>query len=221
MMMQTVTLLVLTSAAAFQSTMVVRTPVRGLRATEPMPVPEEPMAVPEERVVEEFDVRTMPGVTAPLGFFDPLGLSKNLSEKRVKYFREAELKHGRVAMLAALGFPIAEKFHPLFGGHIDVPSYAAYQATPLQTFWPVVVLYVGFVEIFSVLTFDSPFDGAFWTIKASHTPGDFDFDPLDQKPADPKAYADLQNKELNNGRLAMIAIAGMVAQELATGKALF
>jgi len=31
----------------------------------------------------------------------------------------------------------------------------------------------------------------------------------------------MQNKELNNGRLAMLAAAGMIAQELATGKKLF
>jgi hypothetical protein len=30
-----------------------------------------------------------------------------------------------------------------------------------------------------------------------------------------------ENKELNNGRLAMIAVAGMVAQELVDGKAVF
>mgnify|MGYP004411946633 CR=1 FL=1 len=43
-------------------------------------------------------------------------------------------------MLAALGFPLAEQFHPLFGGSIDVPSYIAFQETPLQTFWPAVIL---------------------------------------------------------------------------------
>ena len=31
----------------------------------------------------------------------------------------------------------------------------------------------------------------------------------------------MQTKELNNGRLAMIAVAGMVGQELATGGKLF
>merc|ERR1711924_120446 len=83
-----------------------------------------------------------------------------VTEKRAKYFRECELKHGRVAMLAAFGFPVAEHFHPLFGGNIDVPSYVAYQQTPLQTFWPVVLLYVGIVEIFSVFTFENPFGKA-------------------------------------------------------------
>ena len=31
----------------------------------------------------------------------------------------------------------------------------------------------------------------------------------------------MQDKELNNGRLAMIAVAGMTAQELVTGATLF
>ena len=31
-------------------------------------------------------------------------------------YREAELKHGRVAMLAAWGMITADKYHPLFGG---------------------------------------------------------------------------------------------------------
>ena len=53
----------------------------------------------------------------------------------VRFLREVELKHCRVAMLAALGFLVGENFHPLFGGAIDVPSYIAFQETPLQTFW--------------------------------------------------------------------------------------
>ena len=40
-------------------------------------------------------------------------------------------------------------------------------------------------------------------------------------PTDPAGRIDMQTKELNNGRVAMIAIAGMVAQELATGAKLF
>jgi hypothetical protein len=73
-----------------------------------------------------FSCEDMPGISAPLGFFDPAGFSDGATEGRVKFFREVELKHGRVAMLAALGFPLAENFHPLFGGEIDVPSYGAH-----------------------------------------------------------------------------------------------
>ena len=55
-------------------------------------------------------VLQMPGIVAPTGFFDPAGLSRMKTTAQLKYAREAELKHGRVAMLAALGFPFAEEF---------------------------------------------------------------------------------------------------------------
>ena len=41
------------------------------------------------------------------------------------------------------------------------------------------------------------------------------------KPTDPAELLAMQNKELNNGRLAMIAIAGMIVQEGVTGSKLF
>lgn len=34
-------------------------------------------------------------------------------------FREAELKHGRVAMLASAGMITADKFHPLYDGKLS------------------------------------------------------------------------------------------------------
>jgi len=56
---------------------------------------------------------TLPGVCAPFGFFDPLDLvPKDQSE--ILMWREAELTHGRVSMMAAVGFLVQEKFHPIF-----------------------------------------------------------------------------------------------------------
>merc|ERR1719331_3458816 len=98
----------------------------------------------------------MPGVIEPLGFFDPLGLSAEIPEGRLLFFREVELKHGRVAMLASLGILVGEHFHPMFGGKIDVPAIFAFQQTPLQTFWPAVVAAIAIPEIFSVFTFENP-----------------------------------------------------------------
>jgi light-harvesting complex I chlorophyll a/b binding protein 1 len=63
--------------------------------------------------------------------------------------------------------------------------------------------------------------GSTWEIRADHEPGDLGFDPLGLKPTDPAELKEMQTKELNNGRLAMIAAAGMIAQELATGNKLF
>merc|ERR1711968_345510 len=163
------------------------------------------------------------------GFWDPLGFcsDEKLTEGKLKFYRECELKHGRVGMLAALGFPLGEVFHPLFGGNIDEPSYLAFQQTPLETFWPVVVIAIAIPEIYSVFTFRDPASenqvGAQvnWEIRSDHFPGDFGFDPLGLKPTDPAELVEMQTKELNNGRLAMIAAAGMIMQELATGNKLF
>merc|ERR1719326_657870 len=167
--------------------------------------------------------KTLPGVTPPLGFFDPLGCcsSENITEGKIKFYREVELKHGRVSMLASFGFVFAEFFHPFFGGKINVPSVVAFQATPLQKFWPWVLLPIGIIEVLSIFTFESPAGGQLWAIRSDYESGDLGFDPLGLKPRDPYEYRVMQDKELNNGRLAMIGIAGMVAQELATGKKLF
>merc|ERR1712037_228499 len=40
---------------------------------------------------------------APLGFFDPLGFTKVGDKEGFNNLRAAEIKHGRVAMMAALG----------------------------------------------------------------------------------------------------------------------
>merc|ERR1719506_2412552 len=76
----------------------------------------------------ETYAKSLPGVTAPLGFFDPMGFcsAEDITEGKIKFYREVELKHGRVGMLAALGFLVGENFHPLFGGDIDVPAYLAF-----------------------------------------------------------------------------------------------
>eukprot|EP00746_Dinoflagellata_sp_MGD_P077471 gnl/MRDRNA2_/MRDRNA2_31080_c0_seq1.p1 gnl/MRDRNA2_/MRDRNA2_31080_c0~~gnl/MRDRNA2_/MRDRNA2_31080_c0_seq1.p1 ORF type:complete len:308 (+),score=63.63 gnl/MRDRNA2_/MRDRNA2_31080_c0_seq1:92-1015(+) len=163
------------------------------------------------------------GAVPPFGFWDPLGLSTNLPEGRLLFYREAELKHGRVCMVASLGFLVAERFHPLFGGTIDVPSYVAFQATPLQAFWIAVAAAIAIPEaVYSVPTFDAPVDDGTYkdtdtfSMKTDRIPGDLGYDPLGLKPKDAQGFLDMQNKEINNGRLAMIGIAGMIAQELVT-----
>merc|ERR1712182_21089 len=102
--------------------------------------------------------KSLPGVTGPLGFFDPLGFcsADDVTEGKIKFYREVELSTGMLGMLASLGFLVGENFHPLFGGDIDVPAYLAFQQTPLQTFWPAVVVAIAIPEVFSVFTFETP-----------------------------------------------------------------
>ena len=60
--------------------------------------------------------------------------------------------------------------------------------------------------------------GPLFTLRENYYPGDLGFDPLGLKPQDAAGFANMQAKELSNGRLAMLAAAGFMAQELATGK---
>lgn len=60
------------------------------------------------------------GVVQPTGFFDPLGLSRNIDQQTFEDYRAAELKHGRVAMLAVLGYVVPEVFR--FPGEIGKSS---------------------------------------------------------------------------------------------------
>lgn len=169
-------------------------------------------------------VKTLPGVTAPFGFFDPLGLCPE-DRAEVLMWREAELNHGRVAMMAALGFFVQETgFHPIFP---DIGGPAAFMldkidSTPegaeevvLTLLTPIFIseirrAKVGWVEP-NFASGESQ-KATVRTLRDGYTPGDLGFDPLNLKPTAPAELLEMQNRELNNGRLAMIAAAGMVGQ---------
>merc|ERR1712151_75466 len=57
-----------------------------------------------------FDVEDQPGITAPLGFFDPAGFTNDITESRFNAYRRAEIKHGRVCMQASLGMIVSGNF---------------------------------------------------------------------------------------------------------------
>jgi hypothetical protein len=58
----------------------------------------------------EYDYSDALGVIAPTGFFDPLNLSSNIDQDTFDQYRTAELKHGRVAQLAVIGYIVPEFF---------------------------------------------------------------------------------------------------------------
>jgi Chlorophyll A-B binding protein len=100
-----------------------------------------------------YDAKTMPGNTGPLGFFDPLGLCPD-SEKKFKRYRESELKHGRVAMIAVLGVLVGESGFNFFGEDITGPAIFQYQqAEGYFTAWSYnVVGFTAVVEAFNIIT---------------------------------------------------------------------
>ena len=59
--------------------------------------------------------------------------------------------------------------------------------------------------------------GPLFSLRENYYPGDIGFGSA-VKPKDAKDFANMQTKELQNGRLAMLAAAGMCAQELVNGK---
>ncbi|CAM9286442.1 unnamed protein product [Ascophyllum nodosum] len=165
-------------------------------------------------------VKTLPG--APFGdgkIFDPLGLSDGAAPSDIKKWRDAEIKHGRVAMLAALGVLVAEEYHPLFMGPDYIgPAVDHFQEITYRfpAFWAIALLGMGIIEtntITKAFAKPSPVTGE-GGLKEDYSPGDLGFDPLGLKPQDEEELRVIQTKELNNGRLAMIGIAGMLVQEL-------
>merc|ERR1711966_388234 len=173
---------------------------------------------------------TLPGAIAPFDepFLDPLKFSEGADASRLLRYREAELTHGRVAMLATVGFIVGEQVEDssfLFDKYISGPAIGHFQqveeVAPL--FWETIALFVAVSETLRVQRgWADPYEGeeAYWALKEDYYPGDMKFAPLGLTPLTNEEFEDMQLKELSNGRLAMIAIAGMVAQELVDGKTL-
>ena len=160
----------------------------------------------------------LPGAIAPLGNFDPLGFTKDMNVDEIKRFREAEVTHGRVGKLAVLGYLVGENFHPLFNGLVTGPAntHLAQVQEVAPFFFAWLVGSIATAEFGrSVIGWVSPLKGIA-LLRRKYYPGDIGFDPLGLKPTDPTEFAKMQTKELNNGRLAMIAAIGMIAQEQVT-----
>ena len=171
-----------------------------------------------------FSLDTIPGALAPAGLFDPLGLGAKADEKTLKRYREAELTHGRVAMLATIGFLVGEAVEGssfLFDAQISGPAISHLAQVP-PVFWILLTTAIGAAEqkraeIGWVEPENVPVSQP-GLLRDSYIPGDLGFDPLGLKPSDPEELRILQTKELQNGQLAMLAAAGFMAQELTDGK---
>lgn len=167
-------------------------------------------------------IEDMAGGGAPFGIFDPVGFANDVTDLDLKKFQEAELKHGRICMLATIGIPLQEVFHPLFGGNIDGPAIFHFQKIQanLPIFWLVVTLAIGAVESITILRGWEPFPPKekVAELREDYVVGDLGFDPLGFTPSSPEEFKTIRTKELNNGRLAMIATIGMLGQELVTNK---
>lgn len=121
---------------------------------------------------------------------------------------------------AALGFIVGEQLEdfPLFfnfDGQIQGPAITHFSQVQ-QGFWEPLLIAIGLAESYRVsVGWATPTGTGFNALKDDYEMGNLGFDPLGLKPTDPEELKEMQTKELNNGRLAMIAIAGFVLQEVA------
>jgi len=170
------------------------------------------MVQAKKKAVSKGNEYGLPGVLPPLNWFDPVGFSTGIEKSKLLYYREAEIKHGRICMSATLGFLVGERYHPLYGGEIDSPSlFAVTDARIPKEFWAALIIAAGGVE---ALSFSKNSGGG--NLVEGVEPGDIGYDPLGLLPSDPDQLEEIQNKEILNGRFAMISLLGMVAEEFVT-----
>merc|ERR1712014_220048 len=89
----------------------------------------------------------------------------------------------------------------------------ALQSLELTYFWPAVLALSGFVELVAGFERFEVDESGEKVLKEGLIPGDIGYDPLGLKDTWSEEDA-IEAKELSNGRLAMIATLGMIAQEI-------
>lgn len=130
------------------------------------------------------------------------------------WMREAELKHARLAMLAAAGWPMAELINPLVATGGRAP--ALFNGQLVENLLPVAVLFGG-LAFLEVQTKGTSAGTAKKVVDYGEPQaGDYGFDPLaEYTQAFPTR--DMQLSEIKHGRAAMMGITGFAVQEFLWG----
>jgi len=181
-----------------------------------------------------------------VGYWDPLSIgddkttpsngfwSEYSNERKIAWFRQAEIKHGRVAMAAFVGYCVQANgghwFTKMTLGGADWPTGTPpeqWDALPQASKWQI-ILFVGVLELFDEAKqphytngrkpgqFPS-FDGTYIRENTVIAPLDL-FDPFGfSKKASPEKKARGLNVEINNGRLAMLAVFAFLSESKAPG----
>ena len=148
------------------------------------------------------------GATAPLGFFDPLGLVKDESQEKFDHLREVEIRHGRCAMLAVTGWLTTAAGVRLPGMEAAPFGFKALlmEGMPMDVRGtiPLTLMTVFFLTVFMQ---DSTGENAF--------PGDYRNGLIDfgWDKQTPEWQARKRAVELNNGRAAQMGILGIMVHE--------
>jgi hypothetical protein len=146
--------------------------------------------------------------------FDPFNFSSDAAA--LQWYRNAEVKHARLAMLAAAGWPLAELFHKNIASALDLnPLLVNQERVPSilngglshtsPAFWVAAIGAASIAEV--ILTAESS------SQSSKLNPGDLGFDPLGLGGKTDGQKHFMQEAELFNGRLGMLAITGFAIQE--------
>ena len=244
--MKLVLALCLTSASAFVAPAAQRAGV-SLGAEEeaaPAPAP-APVAAAAAVDLEAMAAELNPVVK----FWDPLGLAEKDfwsqgNAATVGFLRQAEIKHGRVAMFGFVGYLVhAQGVTWPFKMSLDGSSWPALGGDSVISLWDKlptaskwqIILFVGLLEFNDEWQYRGPAADAPATAKPKHymsggKPGDYPdfsgipwsplplYDPLGlNKKKSPEALAKSRLAEINNGRLAMIGLFGFLAESVVPG----
>merc|ERR1719478_74626 len=132
--------------------------------------------------------------------FDPLQIAD--TPEALAWYREAEIKHARLAMLAAFGWPVSEvlNFGKLLTNDGRAPSLLNGGLGEVNgVYWAAVV---GLAVYWESKGLDMQYGK-----KDTYLPGMLGFDPLgSDSPA-------MRNAEITNGRVAMLAITAFALEE--------
>ena len=157
--------------------------------------------------------------------FDPLGLAS--SPEQLLYYREAEVKHSRLAMLAAAGWPVSELLDRSIAKEIDadlgldltstldandrVPSLlngGMDHVSPV--FWGACLGLSAAIDLKGITNSRYSDDSSGGE---TYVPGDYGWDPLGLYPSDEDGRTRMQLAEIKHGRLSMVAVVAFAAQE--------
>eukprot|EP00429_Kryptoperidinium_foliaceum_P064389 CAMPEP_0176068252 /NCGR_PEP_ID=MMETSP0120_2-20121206/34069_1 /TAXON_ID=160619 /ORGANISM="Kryptoperidinium foliaceum, Strain CCMP 1326" /LENGTH=233 /DNA_ID=CAMNT_0017401871 /DNA_START=98 /DNA_END=799 /DNA_ORIENTATION=+ len=151
--------------------------------------------------------------------FDPFGFA-GADKQSLVYMREAEIKHSRLAMLAVVGWPLAELWDKPLADELGLPSLLTKTGESPSllnggldkvdvAYWVAVAALAGIVELENADAKEAK--------GKDYVPGDCNFDPLKLFPEDKAGQMAMQTKEIKHGRIAMMAILGFAIQEAIYG----
>lgn len=143
--------------------------------------------------------------------FDPFRFSDFMP---MDFLREAELKHGRICMMAVTGFAAVDmglRIYPFPEAYEGLTSVTAHDALVKQGAMGQMFLWFGLAEVIASVALIQMLQGS------GRAPGDFGLDPLRFiTNVSKEAEDEMKLKEITHCRLAMLAFSGMVTQAVLT-----